>query len=364
MSQQPPEQQPLLSSLPSALVPPPVLVQAGVDKLKSPVTLDDDTAFPVPTFTTAYLDKQKRRMPQCIAHRGFKAKVPENTMLAFREAVKAGVHALETDVHITRDQVVVLSHDAGLKRCFGVDAKVIDTTWSEIERMRTIAEPHVSMPRLQDLLEYLATEADDQWLLLDIKLDNDAEDIMRLMSEVVNSVEPSAERKGWKDRIVLGIWAAKYLPLAQKYFNGFPVMHIGFSTSYASHFLECPEVGFNMLFPMLVAPGGQRFLRDVRAAKRKVLSWTVNDEERMSWCIRRRLDGVITDDPSKFLTVCEKWDEVEDAKRKGWFELELSFTAYREIARIWLFIFFALWWFRARFMPVASRALIERKEKD
>ena len=37
-------------------------------------------------------------MPQVIAHRGFKGRYPENTMAAFRSAVDAGAHAIETDV--------------------------------------------------------------------------------------------------------------------------------------------------------------------------------------------------------------------------------------------------------------------------
>ena len=45
-----------------------------------------------------------------IAHRGYKAKHPENTMGAFRGAVKANAHAIETDIHLTKDDVVVLSH--------------------------------------------------------------------------------------------------------------------------------------------------------------------------------------------------------------------------------------------------------------
>lgn len=49
-------------------------------------------------------------MPQAIAHRGYKAKHPENTMGAFRGAVKAKAHAVETDIHLTKDDVVVLSH--------------------------------------------------------------------------------------------------------------------------------------------------------------------------------------------------------------------------------------------------------------
>lgn len=48
--------------------------------------------------------------PQTIAHRGFKAKYPENTMSAFKGAVSAGAHAIETDLQLSRDGVVVLSH--------------------------------------------------------------------------------------------------------------------------------------------------------------------------------------------------------------------------------------------------------------
>lgn len=54
--------------------------------------------FPDASFARARRDKHGRLMPQAIAHRGYKAKHPENTMAAFRAAVDGGVHALETDV--------------------------------------------------------------------------------------------------------------------------------------------------------------------------------------------------------------------------------------------------------------------------
>ena len=54
--------------------------------------------------------RSSRRLPQAIAHRGYKAKYPENTLLAFAKAVDAGAHALETDIHTTMDGEVVLSH--------------------------------------------------------------------------------------------------------------------------------------------------------------------------------------------------------------------------------------------------------------
>lgn len=50
------------------------------------------------------------RLPQTIAHRGYKAAYPENTLRSFSAAVDIGAHAVETDIHLSRDKVVVLSH--------------------------------------------------------------------------------------------------------------------------------------------------------------------------------------------------------------------------------------------------------------
>lgn len=92
-------------------------------------------------------------------------------MGAFRGAVEIGAHALETDVHITKDEVIVLSHDATLKRCFGLEDKVIDCDWKFLETLETLKEPRQKMPRLKDLLQYMATPGlEDIWLLLDIKV--------------------------------------------------------------------------------------------------------------------------------------------------------------------------------------------------
>jgi len=63
------------------------------------------------------------------------------------------------------------------------------------------------MPRLKDLLEYLAAPGrEDVWLLLDIKLDNDPEEVMRLIAQTVNAVKPS---RAWEERVLLGCWAVR-----------------------------------------------------------------------------------------------------------------------------------------------------------
>ncbi|MBN9131890.1 MAG: glycerophosphodiester phosphodiesterase [Nitrosospira multiformis] len=64
-----------------------------------------------------------------LAHRGYHAEVPENTLAAFEAAVRAGVNGIETDVRMSRDGVPVLVHD----RVMATGQAVRDLTHSEIE---------------------------------------------------------------------------------------------------------------------------------------------------------------------------------------------------------------------------------------
>jgi glycerophosphoryl diester phosphodiesterase len=59
------------------------------------------------------LDLQRRRV---VAHRGGAALRPENTMAAFENGVALGADALELDVHLSRDGVVVVCHDETVDR--------------------------------------------------------------------------------------------------------------------------------------------------------------------------------------------------------------------------------------------------------
>ncbi|KAI4174902.1 MAG: hypothetical protein LQ343_001929 [Gyalolechia ehrenbergii] len=209
-------------------------------------------------------------------------------MGAFRGAVEAGANAIETD-------------DATLKRCFRKPDKIIDRDWGYISELRTLQEPHSAMPRLRELLQYLASsEKEDTWLLLDIKIDNNADDIMRLMAETVESVPPHPNRP-WSKRIVLGLWVAKFFPLAAQYFPTYSITNISFSPSYSRQFLALPNVSFNMLQKALFSPGGSRFIRDVRAARRPLFLWTVAGDDWFRWALKNQADGVITDDPKRFL---------------------------------------------------------------
>ena len=61
--------------------------------------------------------------------------------------------------------------DPDLKRCFGVDRKIEDCTWSFLKTLRTSRTPHEPLACLRDLLELLRKpEWQSIWLLLDVKV--------------------------------------------------------------------------------------------------------------------------------------------------------------------------------------------------
>lgn len=58
-----------------------------------------------------------------------------------------------------------------MKRCFGVDKKIIECDWEYLSELKTLKEPKEHLPRLEDLLVWLNDEERlDVWLLLDIKV--------------------------------------------------------------------------------------------------------------------------------------------------------------------------------------------------
>ena len=85
------------------------------------------------------------------AHRGFCAKYPENTMLAFKKAIELGVDQIETDVRITKDNELVLIHDATLDRTTNGTGKVCDYTLDELKKLD--AGRGEQIPTLRELFE-------------------------------------------------------------------------------------------------------------------------------------------------------------------------------------------------------------------
>ena len=69
------------------------------------------------------------------AHRGFSGENPENTLASFRAAIAAGADMVELDVHLTRDNELVVIHDDTLERTTDGKGNVADKTLAELKRL-------------------------------------------------------------------------------------------------------------------------------------------------------------------------------------------------------------------------------------
>lgn len=79
-----------------------------------------------------------------LAHRGYHAHVPENTMAAFEAAIGLGVDGIETDVRLTRDGIPVLCHDRTVRG----ETEVAELTRSELEQ--AVGHPVPSLDQALD----------------------------------------------------------------------------------------------------------------------------------------------------------------------------------------------------------------------
>ncbi len=71
-----------------------------------------------------------------MAHRGSSDELPENTRAAFERALEQGADVLETDIRFTRDDEIILMHDATLNRTTNGTGVVAEMTLAEIKKFR------------------------------------------------------------------------------------------------------------------------------------------------------------------------------------------------------------------------------------
>ena len=116
------------------------------------------------------VDKQHWLYTKQIAHRGLhNAEHPENTMGAFERAMEMG-YAIETDVQLTKDNVVVVFHDGDLARATGgADKRVLsDTLYEELQSVRLFGSDE-GIPTFAELLQQVNGRVP---LLIELKKNN------------------------------------------------------------------------------------------------------------------------------------------------------------------------------------------------
>jgi len=93
--------------------------------------------------------------PRLIAHRGYTADAPENSLMAFQAAGKAGYWAIETDVHLTADGELVCNHDTTVDSMYDGSGYIRNMPLNSLCRLNFRKEfcPESRMPTFTEYLE-------------------------------------------------------------------------------------------------------------------------------------------------------------------------------------------------------------------
>lgn len=294
---------------------------------------------------------KKGELPMIAAHRGGGDNNPENTMLAFREAVKnIGIDIIESDLYMTKDGYLVYNHDSYIDETCNING---DLTLDEVEELceekanrhyikdMTLAELQqynfgyyfedekgeriykdatdleglgLQIATVDQLFEEFYEEYPDLLFIVEIK--NSGElgyEACRILSETLN------QYPNYRDQIVVGTFHDEIeAELKAKYDD----LMRGAPTGTAAKFVLTTFTGVNLFdnsdFACLQIPtsydlGVEIFLDSQmlinRAHRRNVAVqyWTINDADEMRELIELGCDCIMTDNPVLLKQVLDEY---------------------------------------------------------
>jgi len=218
-----------------------------------------------------------------VAHRGFSAKYPENTLLAFRKAIDLGVDFIEIDVHETKDGELVVIHDHTLERTTDGKGYVKEKTFREIREFDAGKwKGKFEGVKIPSLDEVLALVTGKIKLMIEIK-EARPEKIIELL-----------RKHGMEESVVMGSFNLEYVTKVRK---TAPVI----STALISgEFPESPDVLVSNGIPLLDVEyhqiNGDRVKQFVSRGI-SLTAWTVDDEKDMKELVNTGISFITTNRP-------------------------------------------------------------------
>lgn len=132
---------------------------------------------------------------ELIAHRGFRALEPENTIPAFQKAGELGMSGAECDVYMTKDGVWVVQHDPNTFRMMNTTKNIEDCTYEELLKYRTdngINADSYDDLKICTLDEYLdICDEYNMYPVIEIKGKNNVEHYDKIVESVNNHKMPA-----------------------------------------------------------------------------------------------------------------------------------------------------------------------------
>ena len=294
---------------------------------------------------------EKGELPLIAAHRGGGLNNPENTMLAFREAVKTiGVDIIESDLYLTKDGYLVYNHDAYIDETCNVNG---DISFEEVEKLceteenrhyiadMTLAELEtynfgyyfedkdgnriykdetdikgkgLQIATVDKLFEEFYESNPDLMFIVEIK--NEGEAGYKACEILYNTLNKYPK---YKEQIVVGTFHDE---IEQELKTKYPELMRGAPTGTAAKFILTQFLGVNLFdnsdFACLQIPMSYELGFELHLDKKTIIDrahrrniavqyWTINDADEMRELIELGCDCIMTDDPVLLKKVLEEY---------------------------------------------------------
>jgi glycerophosphoryl diester phosphodiesterase len=225
---------------------------------------------------------RRKAAPLVLGHRGYRAKYPENTLLAFSKAFECGADGVECDLQKSADGRYVVIHDPRVDR--------VSNGRGEVGSMRFDELRHLDFgggERIAELAELLAAIPADRYLDLELKAETlsaedcaPIEDILRSRIEkrrlMISSFESSLLRHFRRRGYTVGFLVGE--EIASRGIRGM----MGLLFRLRPHYVNLPV----QMVERLGERKARLLLRFLRACGFSILLWTVNDV--------RRVEGIVS----------------------------------------------------------------------
>ncbi|KNE90067.1 hypothetical protein PSTG_16472 [Puccinia striiformis f. sp. tritici PST-78] len=239
-------------------------------------------ALPTHQLSSGFaLGNKSAALPLCWGHRGASATFPENTLSSFEAAIKDGAEGIESDVHVSADNVVLMFHDPSLERTTNGQGMIESLPYiGGIDAICTLKAPHQKIPTFDETMDLLMLKENQHVIFnIDCKPNNDPERLFTLIKASIEKFPDHATLLS--PRLVLGLWHPKFLDHSARLLPALKKAYIGNSPSMARKYFWDACQGFSMKFSCLVGWEGLSFREDCQKAGKSLLVWTVNDRQEM-----------------------------------------------------------------------------------
>ena len=294
---------------------------------------------------------EKGALPMIAAHRGGGVQNPENTLMAFREAVNTyGADIIESDLYLTRDGYLVYNHDGYIDRTSNVNGDltaeeveklckdqenrhyIADMTLEELEKYnfgyyfenengervyKDVENPRalgIGIATVERLFDMFYETNPELLFIVEIKDEGErGKTACRILSETLEKYP------AYRDRIVVGTFHDE---IEEELKTNYPDLYRGAPTGTAAKFIITQMLRVNLFdrsdFACLQIPTSydlgitvhldkKTYIRRAHRRNIAVQYWTINDEETMRALIELGCDCIMTDDPALLKQVLDEY---------------------------------------------------------